>query len=34
MTQVELAVEFAKLDPEARLPTQGLQRLPVGTSMH
>ena len=23
MTQVELAVEFAKLDPEARLPTQG-----------
>ncbi|MDA8615259.1 dUTP diphosphatase [Candidatus Poseidoniales archaeon] len=23
MTQVELAVEFAKLDPEAHLPTQG-----------
>ena len=23
MTQVELAVEFAQLDPEARLPTQG-----------
>ena len=23
MTQVELAVEFAKFDPEARLPTQG-----------
>lgn len=25
MTQVELDVEFAKLDPEARLPTQGSQ---------
>jgi dUTP pyrophosphatase len=25
MTQVELTVEFAKLDPEARLPTRGSQ---------